>query len=117
METTRLLVCLAVALATVAAVTATAEPTLYHGCASVSLSAGDYVVLRTGSNVPCNQACGGSGYDYDLYKRQQCVDTPLGLPADFCADEYIEEGVYEVESIGSGCTGTPNGCIRLIACE
>ena len=81
METTRLLVCLAVALTTVAAAPAMAEPTLYHGCASVSLSVGDYVVLRTGSNVPCNQACGGSGYDYDLYKRQDCEDQEtLSIP-------------------------------------
>ena len=65
----------------------------YDGCSSIALSVGDYVKIMVEGEFTCDAACGsGTGIAYDF------------------------ERSYVVQSIGSGCSGTPQGCVRICEC-
>jgi hypothetical protein len=92
--------------------------TCYHACSDINVSVGDYIVVRAGSETPCSWACSGDGFDHAIWIRDDCVNEETSEEPDgaFCADENIPDGVYYVDSIGSGCSGRPNGCIRICTC-
>ena len=91
--------------------------TCYHGCADVTLNVGDKVYITQSSEASCSPSCGTGGTLYRLQVRDNGSCTgELGTYQTFCSTEIIPtEVTYEVNSIGSGCSGTPQGCVRI--CE
>ena len=86
------------------------------GCSTVALSLNDFVIIQlVTEETPCSPACGANGVQYTVIKVSSCG----GLMIDqgiFCSANFLTAGNYYVQSIGAGCSGTPQGCVRLCSC-
>jgi len=83
----------------------------YHGCSSISLSVFDYVHISQPFEQGCTPSCGQEGFSYQIQLMTTCGMGEQGLPG---TDENIPTGDYQVNAIGSGCSG--QGCVRLCPC-
>lgn len=90
--------------------------TCSHGCSTLGVSFLDYVVITQPVEGPCDESCGDDGVQYKIQKTSGCGGTLIMGAGTFCTDENIPLGTYQVNAIGSGCSGTPQGCVRLCAC-
>ena len=89
----------------------------YHGCSSLDVDVLDYVRITQPSEIGCSPSCGGGGgYQYRIVETNGCGGDE-GSDGTFCTDENISEGYYQVNAIGAGCAGTPQGCVRLCPCQ
>ena len=86
------------------------------GCSSIPLHLNEYVVIQQGSGEsPCSPACGTDGVVYMFILVTSCGGT-TGTMGNFCSSDFVTPGNYYVQSIGAGCSGTPQGCVRLCSC-
>lgn len=87
------------------------------GCSSMSVSIGDFVRLGPANAGSCTACGSGTVYAYKIYKTSGCGGTDQGPQGTFCSTSSTAGSqTYEVNSIGSECTGTPQGCVRLCVC-
>ena len=86
----------------------------YHGCSSINLSVFDYVHISLPFEEGCTPSCGQEGVAYRIQLMTSCGSGEQGLPGTYCTDEVIPTGNYQVNAIGSGCSG--QGCVRLCPC-
>ena len=113
------LLVLAIGLGALSIVTPAESEVCYDGCASISLSVGDYVILTnpsTGSNC---SACGSGNVTLsDIQKVDNCgyCTAPTCPTGTFCTTGSPTATNYVVQSIGAGCSGSPQGCVRLCPC-
>jgi hypothetical protein len=97
--------------------------TCYQGCIDYDVDIGDGIVFVDSDETSCS-GCGGGDtttYTIDIYT----TGCPPGFPAatrTFCSEDNDipvdqgEDSWFYVQSIGSGCSGTPQGCVRVCTC-
>lgn len=86
------------------------------GCSSIPLSLGDFVTLGPPNSGSCTACEAGTVFSYKITMNTECGDGS-GTAGTFCTTQDLADGNYQVNSIGAGCSGTPQGCVRLCACE
>jgi hypothetical protein len=100
-----------------------AMATCYHGCIDYDADIGDGIEFVNADETGCSACSGGETTTYTI--KIYAGDCPPGFPAattTFCSvDSEIPVGqgsssYFYVESIGAGCSGTPNGCVRICDC-
>ena len=113
MHRTLLLGCMVAALTVISPATSLA---CADGCSSIPLNLNDFVLVQQASGeTPCSPACGTNGVQYAIIFVSGCGGS-VGTVGTFCSSDVVPPGNYYVQSIGSGCSGTPQGCIRLCSC-
>jgi hypothetical protein len=86
------------------------------GCSNIALSLGDFVTLGLPNSGSCTACESGTVFSYKMYKKETCGegDGPEGT---FCTTSGTAGSKnYEVNAIGAGCSGSPQGCVRLCEC-
>ena len=94
--------------------------TCYDGCSSVQLQTGSIVELSYVDEQPCSPACGsGDAVEYTIRRYATCSGEQPMDEGTFCTTDEPATGVrLVVQSIGSGCSSSPQGCVRLCSpCE
>ena len=90
----------------------------FHGCADTNLNIGDYIVIESIGIMSCSPSCGDQTISYTFRITTACgFSTITNPPQTFCSAENIPTGAYQVNAIGAGCTGTPQGCVRICSCS
>ena len=106
-------------LATIALFAAPAGKALVcvDGCSTLALSVGNFVKLGPASSSSCTACGSGSVSAYKITKTSTCgANDNLGQGTFCSTSSTAGNQTYEVNSIGSGCSSDPQGCVRLCVC-
>jgi len=86
------------------------------GCSSLGLGLGDFVKLGPVNSGSCTACDAGTVFSYKISKTDDCNGN-VDEEGTFCTTSSTAGGQsYEVNAIGAGCSGSPQGCIRLCTC-
>jgi hypothetical protein len=97
---------------------ASAMADCYDGCINKSVSIGYGIeIVSAPSEVECTACGGGDTVSYSINIAIDGCDEPMTTTGVFCTtDSNVPQGWFYVQSIGSGCSGTPQGCVRICSC-
>lgn len=113
----RLLIGLVALLALLPGAQSATSEVCYHGCSTLNVNVLDYVLISQPNEQDCNLSCSGQGgIEYQIQKTTGCGGTLIMGIGTFCTDENLLTGTYQVNAIGSGCSGSAQGCVRLCPC-
>ncbi len=86
-----------------------------HGCSTISVGILDYVRITQPVESDCSPDCSaGTGTQYRIEILDGTCGGDVMDEGDFCTSEPITAGkIYQVIAISSGCSGTPQGCVKI----
>jgi hypothetical protein len=95
----------------------------YHGCIDYDVDIGDGIYVVDADETECSACSSGEAttYTIEIY-TDGCEGTTIVTTSTFCplvSDIPVDQGEdswFYVQSIGSGCSGTPQGCVRICPC-
>ena len=87
-----------------------------NGCSSLALGIGDFVTLGPANSGSCTACEAGSVFTYKIMMTADCAGEELSEGTFCTTSSTAGNQAYEVNSIGAGCSGTPQGCVRLCPC-
>ena len=107
---------LSAALVTLAPMAAMAD--CYHGCINKAISINDGIMITSAAiEAECTLCTEGDSCEYTIDIYDACGGDPTSSGTFCTTDPNIPMNTWLfVQSIGAGCSGTPNGCVRLCDC-
>ena len=93
----------------------------FHGCVNIDVDFLDVIRITSAGGVltcPGGGCSSGALTAYGFTIVPDCATVNGTQTGIFCSTETLTVGQsYVVNSFGSGCSGTPQGCVKVCECD